>query len=293
MAATAGNGRRVHVCVRLRPTIAEDAGSRLAVQCSPGEMITLETRGGFGPFDAVLGASADQAEVYERCGRRVVEAVATGASNGTLLCYGQTGSGKTHSVGIACDGLLPRALRHVFEAVGAAGGRAQYTLWLSCMQIYIEQVEDLLNLGGGVVKLREDSQDPWGPVVVEGLVRHPLSSLEQAMELVRLADGNRAVASTQMNMASSRSHVIFTLFVERSSVVPPDAAPGEVTRLLREAARGPTRTKLHVLDLAGSERLKKTGASGVAVEEARATNMSLLSLGKVCFAPAHQAKDCP
>ena len=138
------------------------------------------------------------------------------------------------------------------------------------MQIYIEQVEDLLNLGGGVVKLREDSQDPWGPVVVEGLVRHPLSSLEQAMELVRLADGNRAVASTQMNMASSRSHVIFTLFVERSSIVPPDAAPGEVTRLLREAARGPTRTKLHVLDLAGSERLKKTGASGVAVEEARA-----------------------
>ena len=130
----------------------------------------------------------------------------------------------------------------------------------------------------------------WGPVVVEGLVRHPLSSLEQAMELVRLADGNRAVASTQMNMASSRSHVIFTLFVERSSIVPPDAAPGEVTRLLREAARGPTRTKLHVLDLAGSERLKKTGASGVAVEEARATNMSLLSLGKVCFAPAHQPK---
>ena len=48
--------------------------------------------------------------------------------------------------------------------------------------------------------------------------------------------------------------------------------------------------KLNLVDLAGSERLKKTGASGVAVEEARATNMSLLSLGKVCFAPAHQPK---
>ena len=48
-----------------------------------------------------------------------------------------------------------------------------------------------------------------------------------------------------------------------------------------QAARGPSRTKLHILDLAGSERLKKTGASGAAVEEARATNMSLLSLGKV------------
>ena len=94
-------------------------------------------------------------------------------------------------------------------------------------------------------------------------------------------------------MASSRSHAVFTLFVERAVVVPADAPPGEVTALLREQARGPTRTKLHVLDLAGSERLKKTGASGVAVEEARATNMSLLSLGKVCFAPAHQAKDCP
>ena len=40
---------------------------------------------------------------------------------------------------------------------------------------------------------------------------------------MRLAVGNRAVASTQMNMASSRSHVIFTLFVERSSIVPPDS----------------------------------------------------------------------
>ena len=54
---------------------------------------------------------------------------------------------------------------------------------------------------------------------------------------------------------------------------------------------GVTRTKLHVLDLAGSERVKKTGVTaGTAIEEARATNLSLLSLGKVCFMQASRSR---
>ena len=173
--------RRVHVSVRVRPPISEDAGATSAVQCSGSSAISLDGRGRFGPFDAVFSPAAEQSEVYERCARRVVDTVVAGESNGTVLCYGQTGSGKTHTVGIRSDGLLPRALTQVFEAVGTAGGAAQYTLWLSCMQLYLEQVEDLLNLGQAAVKLREDANDPWGPVVIEGLVRHPLSSLQQAL----------------------------------------------------------------------------------------------------------------
>ena len=46
--------------------------------------------------------------------------------------------------------------------------------------------------------------------MIDGLVRHPVASLEQALQLVAFADANRAVYATQMNWSSSRSHAVFS-----------------------------------------------------------------------------------
>ena len=284
--------KKVHVYARVRGAIAEDgpsalAGMGLAVS-RVGRSVDLEGRGKFGPFSDVLGPDATQSDTFDALAP-VVDAAIAGRSHGTVLAYGQTGSGKTYTIGVHADGahdegVLPRALRRVFAAAAAGG----LTVWLSCMQLYQEKLEDLLNVGGGsALRLREDGADPWGPVVIDGLVRHPVASLEQALQLVAFADANRAVCATQMNWSSSRSHAVFSLFMEREKAVAvADAAPGEVTQLLLEASKGPRRTKLHIVDLAGSERVKKTGAVGVAADEAKATNMSLLALGRVVAALA-------
>ena len=57
---------------------------------------------------------------------------------------------------------------------------------------------------------------------------------------------NRAVGATLQNSESSRSHLILTLSVQRPASAAPDGA-ARVGKLLR-------------VDLAGSEKVKKTGA---------------------------------
>ena len=299
--------RRVAVAVRLRPRIAEDGPAEPVARTSANTVI-LGERGTFGPFDHCFAASASNAAVYDSCAAHVVAGVVAGETNGTVLTYGQTGSGKTHTVGAGSgDGIVPRALSQIFEAVAADRGQHTFAVYLSCMQLYLENVEDLLNPNGtGSIKIREDASDPWGLVLVDGLVRIPLTSLEQALQLTRAADAQRAVAATQMNWASSRSHACYSLFVERTPVAAvaaagtPQAAAASTAAALAliassNASQVTTRTKLHILDLAGSERVKKTGvlAGTSMADEARATNLSLLALGKVIHSLAEGKEHVP
>jgi kinesin family protein 6/9 len=71
-----------------------------------------------------------------------------------------------------------------------------------------------------------------------------------------------------MNMASSRSHCIFTLSLE-------------VRQVGSDAVR---RSKLHLVDLAGSERVGKTNSSGSVLAEAKFINTSLFFLEMVIVA---------
>ncbi len=81
-----------------------------------------------------------------------------------------------------------------------------------------------------------------------------------------------------MNDSSSRSHAIFTIFIEQHFIAdlykntPSDIDDGFVT------------AKFHFVDLAGSERIKKTGATGSTLREGININMGLLCLGNVISA---------
>ncbi|KAF3656961.1 Kinesin-1-like protein PSS1 [Capsicum annuum] len=76
---------------------------------------------------------------------------------------------------------------------------------------------------------------------------------------------NRAVGETQMNMSSSRSHCLYIFTVQQ------DFAKDKRTKF----------GKLILADLAGSEKVEKTGAEGKILEEAKTINQSLTALGKV------------
>lgn len=76
---------------------------------------------------------------------------------------------------------------------------------------------------------------------------------------------NRAVNSTNMNEQSSRSHSIFIIQIIQNNSKDLSTKVG----------------KLYLVDLAGSEKISKTGASGVVLDEAKAINKSLTTLGIV------------
>ena len=82
----------------------------------------------------------------------------------------------------------------------------------------------------------------------------------------------RAVSSTKMNAVSSRSHSLFIITLQQKS---PEGSTKE--------------GKLNLADLAGSEKVGKTGATGDTLEEAKKINQSLSALGN-CVNALTQSK---
>jgi len=87
-----------------------------------------------------------------------------------------------------------------------------------------------------------------------------------------------------MNLSSSRSHAIFTLHFEKiiQSTNLNDSISGGVGVGVSGCEKNlPTSFKINFIDLAGSERLKKTGATGERFKESVSINSGLLALSKV------------
>ena len=179
--------------------------------------------------------------------------------------YGQTGSGKTFTmlgderaklgpVLEATHGMLPRAMHHIFNS--CAHGSSSPEVHLTAAQIYRERITDLLveSLPAPALKLRERA----GEVFVDGLRSVRVRTAPEAMAALVGAASRRCTSSTVHNEVSSRSHAVFTLWIQH---------PGKAA------------TQLNFVDLAGSERLD--GMRGSRAEESIAINSSLLALAGV------------
>ncbi|XP_034853166.1 kinesin-like protein KIF9 isoform X6 [Mirounga angustirostris] len=88
---------------------------------------------------------------------------------------------------------------------------------------------------------------------------------------------NRIIASHTMNKNSSRSHCIFTIYVEAHS------------RTLSDEKY--ITSKINLVDLAGSERLGKSGSEGRVLKEATYINKSLSFLEQAIIALGDQKRD--
>ena len=117
------------------------------------------------------------------------------------------------------------------------------------MEIYNEEVRDLL--GNDLEKKLEVKEDPNKGIFVKDLTCKICNSIAEIEKLMDIGNDNRVVGATAMNATSSRSHSIFTIYVETSE---PDPANPDETRFKAG--------KLNLVDLAGSERQSKTKAEG-------------------------------
>lgn len=225
-----------------------------------------EASGAF-TFDRVFDTTSRQTDVFDFSIRSTVDDILNGY-NGTVFAYGQTGAGKSHTMmGSDIDdeegkGIIPRIVEQILANILASPNNIEYTVRVSYMEIYMERIRDLLAPQNDNLPVHEEKSRG---VYVKGLLEIYVSSVQEVYEVMRRGGLARAVAATNMNQESSRSHSIFVITVTQKTTDTGSAKSGQ----------------LFLVDLAGSEKVGKTGASGQTLEEAKKINKSLSALGMV------------
>jgi kinesin family member 5 len=208
-----------------------------------------------------------QKDVFDFSIKSTVDDILNGY-NGTVFAYGQTGAGKSYTM-MGTDigdeegrGVIPRIVEQIFASILSSPGTIEYTVRVSYMEIYMERIRDLLAPHNDNLPVHEEKNRG---VYVKGLLEIYVSSVQEVYEVMRRGGSARAVASTNMNAESSRSHSIFVITITQKNVETGSAKSGQ----------------LFLVDLAGSEKVGKTGATGQTLEEAKKINKSLSALGMV------------
>ncbi|NXG32935.1 KIF15 protein, partial [Dromaius novaehollandiae] len=279
-------GDAIKVYVRVRPpsegTALADGDQGLCLSVLSTNTIRLHSKPEpkIFTFDYVANMETTQESVFSGVAKSIVESCMNGY-NGTIFAYGQTGSGKTFTMMGPADsdnfthslrGVIPRSFEYLFFLIERekekAGGGKSFLCKCSFIEIYNEQIFDLLDSASAGLFLREHIKKG---VFVDGAVEQVLSSAAEAYQVV-LTTGwrNRRVASTSMNRESSRSHAVFTITVESME------KNNEIVNIRSSL--------LNLVDLAGSERQKDTHTEGLRLKEAGNINRSLSCLGQVITA---------
>ena len=227
-------------------------------------------------FDAVFGPNSTQEEVFEDT-RRLIQSAIDGY-NVVIFAYGQTGSGKTFTIQGSPEkpGLTPRAIVEMFEILKQM---SNFDIRLKCymVELYLNNLRDLLLPKGQPQQELEIKESPTGMIVINGVTEVELNSISQTEQIFEDGLAHRRTRKTNMNDASSRSHLIFSIIVDSTNV--------------NTGVR--TIGKLTFVDLAGSEKSAKTGTDAEGQEEANAINLSLSALGNVISALSEGAKFIP
>jgi len=202
--------------------------------------------------------------------------------NTTIFSYGQTGAGKTWTLyGSESEpGISPRTCEEVFRFVARDRERLDIAIRASMVELYNNELFDLLTSTKAAPKLEFKTYrhaDGQSAQRLEGIIETKVSNFEDLAKVVMTGLGNRKVRGTDMNAQSSRSHLLFTIYLD-----------------ITERASGSSRGgKITIVDLAGSERLVKSGVTGDAQKEAIEINKSLTALADVMMAFTLKAKLIP
>ncbi len=223
-------------------------------------------------FDYVYEQGTNQKTIFTETAMPIVDSALQGY-NGTIFAYGQTGTGKTHTMeGVVgnelLEGIMPNSFRYIYERISAMAQDTEVLVKASFLEIYLDEIYDLLHYQEKRKKM-ELRKDGDKGIYVKDLTSITAKCPEDLLKILIEGQKQRKVGATAMNQGSSRSHSIFTIVAETSTI---DEQTG---------ATKYRQGKLHFVDLAGSERQSKSNAEGDRMEEAKHINLSLSALGNV------------
>lgn len=172
------------------------------------------------------------------------------------------------------EGIIPRAFDQIWSNINRLENM-NFLVAVSYLEIYMEELRDLLKPNSTKsLELREHEQ--MG-VYVPNLHSVLCKNVEEMVNVMTQGNKNRTTGKTNMNEHSSRSHAIFMIKIEMCDLDTNKVKVG----------------KLNLIDLAGSERQSKTGATADRLKEASKINRALSSLGNVISALAENSPHIP
>lgn len=232
-------------------------------------------------FNKVFGTNVTQQQIYVDT-QPVIRSVLDGF-NVCIFAYGQTGSGKTYTMSgpdLTTEeswGVNYRALSDLFQISKTRADLIEYEVGVQMIEIYNEQVRDLLVIDGSNRRLDIRNNSQLNGLNVPDACLVPVKCTQDVLELMKIGQKNRAVGATALNERSSRSHSILTVHVRGKELISGSILKG----------------CLHLVDLAGSERVDKSEAVGERLKEAQHINRSLSALGDVIYALAQKSTHIP
>ncbi|XP_045793271.1 kinesin-like protein KIN-14L isoform X4 [Trifolium pratense] len=275
----------IRVYCRIRPAFSSESKNVVDFIGEDGSLFiidpskTLKDGRKLFQFNRIFGPTAGQDEVY-RDTQPLIRSVMDGY-NVCIFAYGQTGSGKTHTMSGPSDGTSKDmginylALNDLFQMSNERRDNIKYDIYVQMVEIYNEQVRDLLAEDKTENKLEIRSCNDDGLSLPDARLRS-VNSTTDVLTLMKLGEVNRAVSSTAINNRSSRSHSVLTVHING-----------------KDTSGNSIRSCLHLVDLAGSERVDKSEVTGDRLKEALYINKSLSCLGDVITALAQKNSHIP
>lgn len=169
-------------------------------------------------------------------------------------------------------GIVPRTFEQIWSHINRTQNM-NFLVAVSYLEIYMEEIRDLLKPGNNHLELRERDNG----IIVPNLHSVLCKSVDDMLIVMNQGNKNRTTGFTNMNEHSSRSHAVFLIKIEMCEM---DSTVIKVGCL-------------NLVDLAGSERQSKTGATAERLKEASKINRALSSLGNVISALAEKSPHVP
>ncbi|KAK9701870.1 hypothetical protein K7432_011519 [Basidiobolus ranarum] len=276
--------RDIMVCLRTRPLFEHEVEAGNLKALSVRNPFTyahkLEVRFNGMPkisslpyeVDYAFGPEHDNKIIYDTIISSLIPLVLQGGI-ATTFTYGQTGSGKTYTL----TGIQELVARDLINRINSPEnlvketGQSKFRVFLSFFEILGSQTFDLFN-EREPLKILEDT---FGVIQVSGAKEVEITSVEQFLELLKVAASYRKTENTFKNETSSRSHAICRIRTQNT--------------LLQQLEDG----KFFLVDLAGSERHDDSKFHGSdRLKETKAINKSLMTLKECirarCLLETHQ-----
>lgn len=96
----------------------------------------------------------------------------------------------------ALKGIVPRIVGKLFDKVREADSSIEFSIQVSCIEIYLERIRDLLDPTKQNLQIRQSRSKG---LYIDGVTEEAIASVDHMMTVLSHSQDNRASAATGMN----------------------------------------------------------------------------------------------